>query len=74
MNFEELKPIITRVFNEENELLIEMKKCDVLNWDSIGHLNLILEIEDTLEISFSKFEIERIDSFKILLEIINSKK
>lgn len=74
MNFDELKPIISRVFTEEDRLEVFMKKSEILSWDSIGHLNLILEIEDSLEISFTKDEIESIDSFKVLLEIINSKK
>ena len=48
MNFEELMPVILRVFNNEDKLEIEMKKGEILNWDSFGHLNLILEIEDAL--------------------------
>jgi len=51
-----------------------MKKSEILSWDSLGHLNLILEIEDSLEISFTKEEIEHIDSLQGLLDIINSKK
>ena len=51
-----------------------MKKSEILSWDSIGHLNLILEIEDSLGVSFTKDEIESINSFEVLLEIINSKK
>lgn len=74
MKFDELKPIISRVFSEDENLEFEMKKSDVLGWDSIGHLNLILEIEDSLEISFTKEEIEKINSFEVLLDIINSKK
>lgn len=73
MNFEDLKPIINRVFIEEEGLEINMKKSDILSWDSMGHLNLILEIEDSLEISFSKEEIESINSLQGLLDIINLK-
>jgi|688.fasta_scaffold157062_3 acyl carrier protein len=73
MKFEDLKPIICRVFTEEEKLEIYMKKSDILSWDSLGHLNLILEIEDSLEISFSKEEIESIDSLQGLLDIINTK-
>jgi len=74
MNFEDLKPIVSRVFTEENNLEVNMKKSEILSWDSLGHLNLILEIEDSLEISFTKEEIEHIDSLQGLLDIINSKK
>ena len=41
-----------------------MNKSDVASWDSIGHLNLILELEDEFLISFEKEEIEIIDSFE----------
>ena len=74
MNFEELKTIVSRVFTEEKKLEVEMKKSEILSWDSLGHLNLILEIEDSLDITFTKEEIENIDSLNVLLEIINSKK
>ena len=74
MNFDELKPIVSRVFTEEDELEVNMKKREIPSWDSLGHLNLILEIEDSLEISFTKEEIENINSFEVLLDIINSKK
>ena len=74
MNFEELKPIILLVFPEESGLELGMKKNEILSWDSIGHLNLILEIEDALDISFTKEEIENINSVEVLLEVINSKK
>ena len=73
MNFEELKSIVSKVFTEEKKLELEMKKSEIPSWDSIGHLNLILEIEEELGISFTKEEIEHIDSFKVLLNVINSK-
>ena len=73
MKFEELKSIVSKVFTEEKKLEVEMKKNEIPSWDSIGHLNLILEIEEVLGISFTKEEIEHIDSFQVLLDIINSK-
>lgn len=74
MNFEDLKPIIYRVFTEQEKLEVHMKKNEIPGWDSIGHLNLILEIEDSLGISFTMMEIETIDSLQCLLDIVNSKK
>lgn len=73
MLFEDLKPIIQRVFPEELHLELSMKKSDVISWDSIGHLNLIVEIEEALNISFTTDEIESINSFQNLLDIINTK-
>ena len=39
-------------------------------WDSINHLNLILSVEEKFDISLSSDDIESIDDFKSLLEII----
>jgi acyl carrier protein len=73
MNFEDLKSVILRVFPEESGLQVEMKRKEISSWDSFGHLNLILELEDSLRISFTKEEIENINSLDVLLDIINSK-
>lgn len=73
MTFLELELILKKAFPEENGFSVEMTKKDIESWDSIGHLNLILEIEDELDLSFSSEEIERIDSLKGLLEIVNGK-
>lgn len=73
MKFEELEVIIRKVFTEESILTIDMHKKDIDSWDSMGHLNLILEIEDELGISFTTDEIEKIDSLKLLYEVVVSK-
>lgn len=73
MTFEELKPILEKVFPNEKVLLLDMKKSEISSWDSIENLNLILELEDSLGISFSKEEIENIDSIQSILDLINNK-
>ena len=73
MIFNELIPIIQMAFPDEKLIQIQMSKNDLDSWDSIGHLNLILEIEDNLKISFTQEEIELIQTFEILIDIINRK-
>ncbi len=73
MTFLDLQPILQRVFPDESNFDINITKGEVLSWDSIGHLNLIVEIEDELGVSFSKEEIEKINSFQDLLDLINMK-
>jgi acyl carrier protein len=73
MNLYELEPLLRRVFPDELSFSIEMSKDQIESWDSFGHLNLILEIEDVLLIHFDKSEIEAIDSLKILIDVINKK-
>jgi acyl carrier protein len=73
MNLFELEPLLRRVFPDEVSFSVEMTKDQIESWDSIGHLNLILEVEDVLLIHFDKSEIEAIDSLKILIDLINKK-
>lgn len=73
MNFNELTEILKIVFPDESFFQIEMTKDDLKSWDSIGHLNLIVEIEDQLGITFQIEEIEKIDSLASLLTLINIK-
>ena len=73
MNFSELTEILKIVFQEETYFEIEMSKDEITSWDSIAHLNLIVELEDQLDISFKIEEIETISSLSVLLSIINEK-
>jgi acyl carrier protein len=73
MNFYELEPIIKKAFPDEETISQQMTKNDLASWDSIGHLNLILEVEDELGFSFTKEEIEEIDTINKLLFLVNSK-
>jgi acyl carrier protein len=73
MNFDELVPILKLVFPETDQFTLEMTKSDIPSWDSIAHLNLIIEVEDAFGVSFEMDEIESLNSLKGLLEILNRK-
>ena len=73
MTFLELELVVKRAFPEETNLSLQMTKRDIVSWDSIGHLNLIVEVEDEFGVSFTKEEIESIDSLEKLLQITNNK-
>ena len=70
MNLSDLLLVVCRVFPDENNIGLYSTKRDLVSWDSIGHLNLILEVEDEFGISFSKEEIESIDSIQILYDLV----
>ena len=57
MIFSEIEPLLKKVFPDELNFSIEMTKDEIESWDSMGHLNLILEVEDTFGVSFTKEEI-----------------
>jgi acyl carrier protein len=73
MNFSELVVVVKRVFPNESTIESSMAKKDIISWDSIGHLNLILEVEDEFRIAFSKEEIESVDTLQRLFDLIITK-
>lgn len=47
------------------------KTCE--KWDSLNHLNLIVELEDAFDMEFDPEEIAEMKSFKAVIEKIISK-
>ena len=64
----ELEIIFKNAFPEMNEFNILINKKDSDFWDSMGHLNLIVELEDKYELSLSQAEIENIKSVKDIIQ------
>ena len=69
----QLKEIFQSALDEPVEINPETTRDDIEAWDSINHLNLIVELEDKLNISFTKEEIEKFNSVKELLDILAKK-
>lgn len=46
---------------------------DVLRWDSLGHMNLVMSLEDTFGVHFEVDEIAEIDSGRKIIEILQAK-
>jgi acyl carrier protein len=73
LSIEKLQEIFSSAFNKQIEISLETKKEDVGEWDSLSHLNLIVELEDSLGVSFTKDEIATIKSVKDIMEIVENK-
>ena len=70
----ELKKIVAKVLNiEEIRVNDSLTMDNAEQWDSFNHLLLISEIEKNLGITFSIQEVEKIRSFKDIMEIVSSK-
>jgi len=69
----EIEKVFQNAFNSKVIITAETKKEDIPEWDSLNHLNLIIELEDNFKINFTKDEIVKITSVKSLLEILNKK-
>lgn len=62
ITFTELEAVLKQVFPNQQHFTLEQTRDDIEEWDSIGHLNLIVEIEDQFNVKFSSEEIQKMDS------------
>jgi acyl carrier protein len=46
---------------------------DVLRWDSLGHMNLVMGLEDTFDVHFEVDEITELSSGGKIIEILRAK-
>ena len=73
ISLEKLNEIFKNAFQEEVNLTMSSSKETLSNWDSINHLNLIVELESELNINLAPEEIENITSVVKIIKIIKSK-
>ncbi len=58
---------------DQSDIISNLEKESISNWDSIRHLMIISDIEAELNISFTPDEIEQIKDLDSLLLIIKDK-
>jgi acyl carrier protein len=64
--------IVERVFNvNRQQLTIEMKKEDFETWDSIGHLQFVMNLEADFGIKFKTEEINNIKGIEDCIQLID---
>lgn len=64
--------IISRNFGLEKEQVTPQTSADsVAEWDSVGHLSLILELEETFRVRFPAAEIGALRSAGAIQEALN---
>ena len=51
--FEKLNEVFSDVFDEEITVTAETTAADIEDWDSLTHITLISEVEDTFDMKFS---------------------
>lgn len=69
---EKILNIMKRVFQTPG-LTTDCNQCNCEKWDSLHHLNLIVELEDELDMEFEPEEIAEMKSFDAVKRIIESK-
>lgn len=68
---EKIINIVSRVFETEVNENTDQKNCAA--WDSLKHLNLIIELEDEFNISFEPEEIAQLKSIALIEQLISQK-
>ena len=67
---EKYNEAFVNAFGCDLEVVEKMKYQDSEGWDSIGHMNLISELEDTFDIMFDTDDILAFDSYTKGIEIL----
>lgn len=71
---DEVKTIMASVFRINIENITEdLNQKDVTFWDSLRHLNLVVELEEKFGISFEPEEIAEMITFQKVIYFINLK-
>lgn len=68
---EKFEEIVSELFEiSEDEIENDLKADDVLLWDSLNHMKMITALEDAYNIKLTMSEINSMDSFYKIKEII----
>lgn len=75
MNSKEVKEILAKVLEIDIATIFDnANQKDIAKWDSLQHLNLIVEIEDKYDISIDPEDISEMLSIDKIIEIIKKYK
>lgn len=67
---DEYNNIFIRMFDVKQEQLSTLEYQSIENWDSVGHMSLIVSLEDAFEISFEMDDILDFSSYSKGIEIL----
>jgi acyl carrier protein len=71
---DKLTLVFRRIFNDNNLILTyEITANHIENWDSLTHMLLITEIENTFSIKFKLKELNKMRNVGDIVEIISEK-
>ena len=68
---EDLSKIFKKAFGEEIKDIENLKYQEIIEWDSVGHMNLMSEIEEELGIELDIDDIIEFSSFEKGIEILS---
>lgn len=66
--------LFEKVFDvEASEFSLDTVPEDILRWDSLGHMTLMMDLEDTFGVHFEVDEIAEMDSGRKIIETLQAK-
>ena len=72
--FEKLTAIFRKTFNDETIVLSkQITANDIGNWDSLSHMLMIGEVENTFAVKFKLKELGKLDNVGSLADLIRTK-
>ena len=71
---EKIRQIFKLAMGSEIQVGMDTNKDALGEWDSINHLNLIVELESAFNLGLSMEEIEKLSSVRQVVDLINSRK
>jgi len=72
---EKIKNVMASVFMcDVSTITADSSQDTIVEWDSLRHMNLIVALEEEFSIVFSEDEMVEMLSFKIIFDILKSKK
>ena len=72
-NLEKYNKSFMDIFNLEESQLNGLKYQEIKEWDSVGHMSLIADLEDAFEIELDTDDIIDLSSYEKGKEILSSK-
>jgi acyl carrier protein len=71
---ERLAILFQKVFKiERDEFSPHLQPEDLLLWDSLGHMNLVMDLEETFDVHFEADEITEMTSAVRIVELLKAK-
>ncbi len=63
--------VFTDLFNISEDQAVNLKYQDIIEWDSVGHMDLISEIEDAFDIAMGTEDIVNFNSYETGIKILS---
>ena len=70
----QVQEIFKLAMGNDIDVDIDTEKDMILEWDSLNHLNLVVELENVFDLGLSMEEIEQLHSVKGIVDLISSRK